>query len=70
MSGVFKPKIPKQPARAPDAPALEAPQREIGGSNPTQQAQLRKRRGRGALRIDPQTGGVGSRNTGLNIPQK
>lgn len=71
MSGMLKPKIDnKTPAAAPTAPKIEAPQRELGGEADNQE-QIRKKRGRSSLRIDPQTGGVNSKGgNGINVPMK
>ena len=70
MSKMFKPKLPAPPAAAPPAASNEAPVQELGGQSEARQDQ-RKKRGRSALRIDPQTGGVPSGGgSGVNVPMK
>lgn len=71
MSKLFKPKInTPQSAAAPAQPTLEAPVQELGGNDEVK-LQQRKKKGRNALRIDPQTGGVPSGGgSGINVPMK
>lgn len=70
MTKMFAPKVKTpSPAPAPAAPKIEKPQRELGDEADSQE--LRKKRGRNALRIDPQTGGVaGGGGQGINVPMK
>lgn len=69
MTKMFKPKINSStPARLPDPAPLEAPKQKLGGED--EDKLDRRKRGRSALRIDPQTGGVAKTGTGLNIPMK
>jgi hypothetical protein len=68
---MLKPKITnKTPAPAPEPMKLEAPERKLGGEDERRE-DVRKRKGRSSLRIDPQTGGVSSNGgAGINIPMK
>lgn len=69
MSGPSAPKM-KTPAPPPPMPTMDAPRRELGDEKRVTEIE-RKKRGRSALRIDPQTGGVSSRGgAGINIPMK
>ncbi len=70
MTKMFTPKITTQTAAAaPTVNKIEAPKRELGGDD--KEDPLRKRKGRNALRIDPQTGGVNSNGgNGINVPMK
>lgn len=71
MTKMFKPKINnKTPAPPPPTPKIEPPKREIGGEDDQKASLRKKRKGRSALRIDPQTGGVPNGGQGLNIPMK
>lgn len=72
MSGLFTPKIKtKTPAAAPTPKIPELAQRELGGEEAQRIESRRKQRGRNALRIDPQTGGItGANGQGINIPMK
>lgn len=66
---MMKPKVPPPPAAAPSAPKLEAPKRELGDE--VSREDLRKKKGRNSLRIDPQSGGVNSKGgNGINVPMK
>lgn len=70
MTKMFKPKIEnKTPAAAPAAPKIEAPKRELGDEGERKQL-MRRKKGRNALRIDPQTGGVPKGGQGINVPMK
>lgn len=69
MTNVFKPKTNKStPAAAPPIKKIEPPQRKLGSEDDADQ-NLRRRRGKGSLRIDLQTGGNGLSKTGINVPQ-
>ena len=71
MSNMFKPKINNAtPAAAPVPQQIEAPNRELGGEDERRE-DLKKKKGRSSLRIDPQTGGVNSSGgQGINVPMK
>lgn len=70
MTGMLKPKInTKTPAPPAPLPKPETPKRELGGERERTDF-LRKKKGRNALRIDPQVGGVAATRQALNVPMK
>ncbi len=66
------PKINTPPPSAPPAPAV-APalaSRQLGDEERARE-DVRRKRGRNSLRIDPQSGGVNSAGgSGINVPMK
>lgn len=69
----LKPKVNvPNPAAAPPTPDLTPPDQKIGKENSTSAGELRRRKGRSALRIDLQHGGSGlsAGQTGVNVPQR
>lgn len=73
MTKAFKPKIPepKMQAQAPQQNSDDVAQQRLGVDEEGNR-EKRRRRGRAALRIDPQSGGSGAAvgATGVNIPMK
>lgn len=67
MSNPFKPKLnTSAPAAPPPLPSDKAPERLLGSEK--NRKGDRRRRGKEALRIDLETGGVPRTKTGLNVP--
>lgn len=66
-----KPKIDvPTPAAEPPRPDIQGPQQQLGAEEVSSENLKKKRKGRGALRIDPQHGasGVSPGATGVNVP--
>ncbi|WP_067516895.1 hypothetical protein [Endozoicomonas ascidiicola] len=64
--GIGKKDEVKIPEPTPTAPEAPTPEEQVQGGVQNEDISRKKKRGRGGLRIDLNTGGSGS--TGLNVP--
>jgi len=69
MTKMFRPKINNPATPAAPAQDVSPPRRELGGGSEADKRKQR-RKGRNSLRVDPQSGGVRSSGSGVNVPMK